>query len=278
MGSPALFGAGVADRISDEGFVQDYELRVEQELWLYCRLCRRTFPVRFKPKHDKVKLKCLCGHEGPLAEMDVFRDEAAAKEHAAFYDRVYHAAKGALKEAGIPLPPSGKYDAVSPFKDSQFESYFNPEEDQSAIEDGYFDDWSESDSEVSAEAIQQRLAEFELDLASIGDDVLARHDLLSELIEWTYCRRHMHDDALKRFLEACGEDIELASEVIKAAKERMRQGEKQRISFTSFKHLLIHLEEERELEHALVVAERAAKLGLKAYIKKVAELRMRLGI
>lgn len=277
MSSPAFFGAGVADRISDEGFVQDYELRVEQELWLYCRLCRRTFPVRFKPKHDQVKLRCLCGHEGPLAEMDVFQDESSAKEHAAFYDRVYHAAKGALKDAGIPLPPSGKYDAVSPFDDSQFESYFNPDEDQSAIEDGYFDDWS-GDSEVSAEAIAQRLAEFELDLASVGDDVLARHDVLSELIEWSYCRRHMNDAAMKRFLEACGEDIELATGVIQAAKERMRQGIKLRVTFTSFKHLLIHLEEERELEHALVVAERAAKLGLKTYIKKVAELRMRLGI
>jgi hypothetical protein len=258
---------------SEDGFIQDYELRVNQELWLYCRLCRRTFPVVFKPKHSNVKLQCLCGHEGPLCEMDVFRYERDAKDHAAFYDRVYFAAKGALAEAGLPLPPSGKYDAINPRHDPEFESYFNPLEDQSAIEDGYFDP---SESALSGEAVAERLDEFDAQLAE-AKDAFDRHLLLSEVIEWTYCRRFLADAALVRFLEACAEDIDLADDVLKTGRERMKLGEKVRISFSSFKHLLIHLEEEEQFGKAAMVAERAVQLGLKQYVKKVAELRYKAG-
>ncbi|MGE0709368.1 MAG: hypothetical protein AB7N76_09470 [Planctomycetota bacterium] len=260
--------------ISEDGFIQDYELRVEQELWLYCRLCRRTFPVVFKPKHAQVKLQCLCGHEGPLAEMDVFRHQKDAQDHAAFYERVYRAAKGALKDAGIPLPPSGKYDAVSPHKDPDFESYFDPDEDQSAIEDGYVD--HQDDSDVGEAEVSERLDEFER-LLEAAESALARHEVLSELIEFAYVRRFLFDAALVRFLEACAEDIDLADQAIVEARQRMKQGEQVRISFSSFKHLLMHLEEEGNFDKALLVAERAVQLGLKQYVKKVAELRYRVG-
>ncbi|MBL4848340.1 MAG: hypothetical protein JKY65_22705 [Planctomycetes bacterium] len=264
--------------ISEEGFVQDYELKVEQELWLYCRLCREVFGVCFRPPHDRVKLRCVCGKENTLSGMDVFREERLAREHADFYNRIYQAAKGALKDAGIPLPPSGKYAAVTQIhEDSQFESYFNATEDESAIADGY----QETDqSGITDGAILLKLAGWEEDLDTAADDVIARHQLLGEMIEWTYCRRYRSEDALQSFLRACGEDIDIAPRIVKAVRNRMKENpsEKIRLTFASFKHLLIHLEAEGEFEKALVVAERAAAIGLKSYKPRVDELRAKLGL
>lgn len=264
----------MSSSISDEGFVQDYELNTKQELWLYCRLCRNAFPVVFKPRHRKVKLKCVCGHEGTLDTMDVFSEEDEAREHAAFYEKVYRAAKSALADAGIPIPPSGKYAKVEDIhQDSGFESYFDVLSDQSAIQDGYFE---ESESGVTPSSITAHLAEFDNRLAATADDVYAQHQVLSEIVTWTYCRRHMNPMAEQRFYEACKRDILLAEQVIQEVKARLRRGEKARLSFSSFKHLLIALEDDAEYEEALEVAEQAADLGLKGYAEKAARLREQL--
>lgn len=260
--------------MSDEGFVQDYDLNAEQELWLYCRLCRNTFPVVFKPRHRKVKLMCVCGHEGTLDTMDVFREEREAKDHAAFYEKVYRAAKDALVDAGLPIPPSGKYAKIEDIhNDSGFESYFDVMHDQSAIEDGYFE---QSESGVTPAGISAQLAEFDNRLAATADDLYAQHQVLSEIVTWTYCRRHLNPIAEQRFFEACKRDIMLAEQVIQEVKARMKRGEKLRLSFSSFKHLLIVHEEDAEYEEALEVAEQAALLGLKGYAEKAARLREQL--
>ena len=259
--------------VSEDGFTQDYELGVEQELWLYCRLCRRTFPVCFKPKTRSVRLKCLCGQESALGSMDVFQHQSAAEEHAAFYEKIYRSAKGALRDAGFPVPPSGKWSTVRELEqDSGFESFYNPGEDESAIADSYFE---EEEEDNSPEAIEVGLADFDAQLYD-AKDVLERHELLSELIEWTYVRRHLSDLAYHRFLDACRKDIELAREVVAEVRKRLKGGEKIRLSFTSFKHLLVDLEHEERYEEALEVAEHAQKLGLKTYAKRVAELRLKL--
>lgn len=259
---------------SDDGFVQDFELGKRQELWLYCRLCRRTFPVVFRPTSSAVRLRCLCGHEGPLSELDVFREEHAAKEHAAFYERVYRAAKDALADAGLRLPPSGKYRRVEDIEeDSTFESYYDELEDASAIADAYVE---RDESDVTDVAIRAGLREFERRLEAT-DAPLARHEVLSELVEWAYVRRHLDPRANRAFIAACAEDIALADRLVEAAKQRARRGDKLRLSFTSFKHLLIHLREEEQLAEALELAERAAALGLKGYAERAAELRRALG-
>lgn len=262
----------MTNHISDEGFIQDYELHQTQELWLYCRMCRKTFAVYFKPKTDQVKLQCLCGHAGRLATFDVFRDESAASEHAAFYDRVYYAAKGALADAGLALPPSGKYDAIDPHNDPEFESYTTPD-DESAIEAGYLDPSDErnlDESEIAGE-----LDDYDRRVKA-ATNALDKHELLSDLIEFAYCRRFLSDGAMVRFLEACAEDIELAEEAIQEARERKKRGHPIRLSFTSFKHLIVHLEAEEAYEKALLVAERAVELGLKNYVERMDELRERL--
>ncbi len=257
----------------EDGFVQDYDLGKRQELWLYCRLCRRTFPVVFRPTTPAVKLKCLCGHEGPLSELDVFRDEAASREHAAFYERIYRAAKDALKDAGIPMPPSGKYRRVEDAADdSSFESYFHELDDASALADAYVE---REESDVTEVGLRAGLREFDRRLER-ATDPLERHEVLSELVEWTYVRRHLDERTLRRFLEACREDIALAERVTEEARVRKRRGEKVRVSFSSFKHLLRHLEEDDQLEDALEVAEQAAALGLKGYADRAARLRAEL--
>lgn len=259
---------------SDDGFAQDYELGRQQELWLYCRLCRRTFPVEFRPKSRDVRLRCLCGHDAPLSELDVFSHEQDAREHAAFYARVHRAAKDALRAAGLRLPPSGSYRQIEDvMADSTIESAHDPDEDASDVAAAYVE---RDESDVTPVTVRAGLREFERRLEGAADP-LDRHEILSELVEWTYVRRYMNDDALQRFLSACREDLELAGDVVAAAKAAARRGAPVRVSFSSFKHLVLHHRDEGELAEAAEVAERAAALGLKGYAQQAVDLRRELG-
>jgi hypothetical protein len=259
---------------SDEGYIQDYDLGRQQQLFIYCRMCRSTFPVAFKPRTKKVKLRCLCGHEAPLGELDVFRSKADVDEHAAFYERVYRAAKDALRDAGIPMPPSGKYKRVEEVaEDSGFTS-FQSEEDESDIRWAY---QPEDESEHDAAALRGRLSELEEEIRGAGD-LMQRHEALSRLVEWAYCRRHFDEAVYTRFRHACIEDIKIAREVTQEARRRKKRGEQVRLKFTSFKHLVIDLRENQDYEAALRVMERAAALGLKGYAEKAQRLRARIGL
>ncbi|MEZ6185956.1 MAG: hypothetical protein R3F62_13215 [Planctomycetota bacterium] len=260
---------------TEEGFVQDYDLGTNQELYVYCRLCRRTFPVRFKPKSTDVRLRCLCGEEAPLKNLDVFRTAELAKEHASFYERVWKAAKDALRDAGIPLPPSQKYRRVSDIGrvEEELSQSYNELEDMSDITAAYQDPSSES--RPSPERVSTVLAEFaeRKEEAIAKKDIFLYHEVLSEEVLWTFERRHFSRKALEAFLEACAEDIRRAKQLIAWAKAQKKRGETVRLSFTSFKHLLRHHESEGELERALEVAEQAVDLGLGQYRQQAEELR-----
>jgi hypothetical protein len=257
--------------ISDEGYVQDYQAGQRQELFIYCRLCRNTFPVVFKPK-PSAQLRCLCGQEAPLSELDVFASQEAATEHASFYEKVYRAAKNALREAGLPVPPSTRIRLSDLHAQSDIigrSGYV--EEDQSDIHASY-QEAVEDDDRRSPEAIQEELEDFATRLEETDGDVLEHHEVLVDLVEWGWVRRHLGEDLLGRFLWACQRDIELAPRVIAAAKEQMRSGQKVRLSFNSFKHLAIHFEEEDRLEDAIKVAHLAQRLGLKGYSARMERL------
>jgi hypothetical protein len=265
----------VSSSVSDEGFIQDYEFGVRQELYIYCRLCRNTFPVAFKPKTDQVKLKCLCGHEGPLAQLDVFSSETSALDHAAFYEKVYRAAKDALKDAGLPIPPSARIRMEDLQENSGIVSHsYNELEDRSDILSSYQEGEDET-FDRDAEAVEEQLAEFDDQLRQANHDPLRYHELLSDQVEWTYVRRHMHPRVLERFVEVCRKDMALTPAVIREAKALRQQGKKVRLTFSSFKHLFIHYEEEGRLRDAIEVAERAAELGLRGYAEKAQDLRSR---
>src|SRR5262249_27163597 len=74
----------------------------------------------------------------------------------------------------------------------------------------------------------------------------------------------------------CREDMIIAPQVVEEARRRMRAGKKTRLSFSSFKHLAIVLEEEDDLEGALEVCESAISVGLQGYDERAGELRTRL--
>jgi hypothetical protein len=253
---------------SDEGFVQEYEPFSRQELFIYCRLCRTTFPVVFKPR-PQIRLRCVCGHEAVLKDLDVFRSEKGAKDHAHFYEKVYQAAKSALREAGVPLPPSGKF---------KLDDYLEPgslpsaeDTDDSDIRSSYSE--PPSDEDTTPLRMAAELAELDEKLGLIGDDPFPRHAILSDLIEWSYLRRN-HDEAIaRRFREACEEDMALAPRLIAIAREKAKAGTKVRLSFTSFKHLAVYLEDEGDRKGALAVCEKATALGLKGYEERAANLR-----
>src|SRR5581483_7986784 len=87
---------------------------------------------------------------------------------------------------------------------------------------------------------------------------------------------HVEKTAMDRFDAACREDMALAALVVEAAKQRMKAGHKVRVSFSSFKHLAIVLEEEDDLEGALEVCEAAIAVGLGGYDERAEALRQRL--
>lgn len=262
---------------SEQGFIQEYVPGKRQELFIYCRLCRRIFPVVFKPR-PTIKLRCTCGYQAPLAELDVFTSEAGARAHATLYERIYQAAKSALREAGLALPPSGKFRQIDIESTPKFASADTPLEDESDIRSSYVGPPDEESDFLTPERVSARLEGFGARLHEVEDDPFARHEVLTELIEWSFCRRHQDPRARARFLSACEEDMALAPTLVARARDKLRQsGERVRLSFSSFKHLALVHEEDDDLARALVVIERAAKLGLKGYAERAEELRRRLG-
>jgi hypothetical protein len=260
---------------SEEGFVQDFDLGKKQELYIYCRLCRRTYPVMFRPKKTEQRLRCICGNEAPLTQLDVFRTQKDAEEHAAFYERIYQAAKSALRDAGLPVAPSGKFKLEELDGGDEVAHSYDQEADQSDITASYVGPIEDSDA--TAEAMEERLGEFRARVRESrnGGDVLAYHDVLTDLVEWSWCRRHKHPRVMEWFLKACKEDIALASALVSTARIAARQGRKVKLTFSSFKHLILHLEEERQLEEAAQVADQAAELGLAGYKQRALDLRRR---
>lgn len=261
------------DEESATSFAQQYDPRAKtpERLFIYCRLCRRVFPVTFRPR-PQARLRCLCGHESSLAELDVFRDEAAAREFAGLYEKIYRAAKRALADARIRVPPSGKLPQI---RDGA------PEPSDIVLRDGHPEDMSDiASSYVELEenegsgAAAERERELQRD-ALEAEDELARHAALSDLIEFLYVRRYKSEGARDRMVAACREDIEIAPRVVALAKERRRTGREARISFTSFKHLSIVLEEDGDLDAALEVVNAARRLGLKGYDERASRLRAR---
>lgn len=261
---------------SDQGFIQDYTVGKRQDLFIYCRLCRAIFPVAFKPR-PTIRLRCLCGHEGPLSELDVFRTEAGAKEHASFYEKVYQAAKSALREAGVPLPPSGKFRMDDYLEPGSVPAGEEAEEDSDlrAAWVGDAGDGSDDGSETTPDAITRRLADLKQRVDE-SEDTFARHAALTETIEWSFIRRRFDDRVQQRLVEACREDIALAPALIALTREQLKQGQKARLSFASFKHLAIALADDGDVQGALDVVERAIALGLKGYDERRDELKRQL--
>jgi hypothetical protein len=263
------------DRDEVSAFSQEYDPKAKDpaSLTIYCRLCRRIFPVTFKPRPQS-RLRCLCGHEAPLSELDVFQGEGRARDFASLYEKLYQAAKQALREANLPVPPTGRLDMIrdgdEPPSDVSHPSEDNPE-DQSDIASSYVGDGSDDREDAREREHELRAS---VDAAT---DVLAKHDALSELVEHLYCIRHTGEDVLARFLAACREDMALAKVVVKEASRRKREGKRVRVTFTSFKHLAIVLEDEGDAHAALSVCEKAMALGLKGYDERAARLKSAVG-
>ncbi|MEZ0229150.1 MAG: hypothetical protein ACAI25_11035 [Planctomycetota bacterium] len=265
---------------SSEGytsFAQEYDAKAKskQTLHIYCRLCRRIFPVSFKPRPDK-RLRCVCGHECAIAELDVFKTEARAKDFAGLYEKIYKAAKDALRAANFPVPPSGKLPQIRDGMDDPsdiLDVNDDDPEDMSDIRSSYVGEGSD----VRGDEAREREHELREAVEAAGDDVLAKHEALSQLVEHLYCVRHVEKTAMDRFDAACREDMIIAPEVVAEAKRLLRAGKKVRISFSSFKHLAIVLEEEDDLEGALEVCEAAIAVGLKDYDDRAKALKSKLG-
>jgi hypothetical protein len=261
----------------DTSFAQEYDpkAKAKQTLHIYCRLCLRIFAVSFKPKPEH-RLRCVCGHETTLSSFDVFKSETRAKDFAALYQKLYRAAKDALRAANLPVPPSGKLPVIRDGMDEPSDILNVNEddpEDMSDIRSSYVGEGSD----VKGDEAREREHELREAVDAAGDDVIAKHEALSQLVEHLYCVRYVEKSAMDRFDAACREDMLLASEVVEEARRRLKAGEKVRVSFSSFKHLALVLDEEDDLEGALEVCEAAIKIGLQGYDERASSLRKRLG-
>jgi len=252
------------------GFNQHYDatLREAQRVVIYCRLCRKLFPVTLRAR-PRVKVRCVCGHTTRLGEFDVFGSEQDAQEFAAFYGKIISAVNDALREANIPVPPSGRY--VPPYREGDAE-------DESDIRSAYLDQLIPGGpaQEEDDDSYLEEQRDLEQQLIAAEGDILETHDLLSELIELTYCHRNQSAECLQDCVDFCKRDIALAGKVIREAKRLLRAGQRVRLSFSSFKHLAILNEEDERYEEAIAVAEEAIGHGLKGYDERLARLRAQL--
>ena len=255
----------------ETSFAQEYDPKTKtaETLHIYCRLCLRVFPVHFKPRPD-ARLRCVCGHEEPVARFDVFKTDKRARDFEALYAKIFKAAKDALRAANLPIPPSGKLpiikDGMSDMSDIQAVRLDDPE-DSSDIASSYVGEGSDARG-MEADEKESELRE----AIEAAEGVIERHEALTELVEHLYCIRHIDEGARERFEKACREDIDLAPEVVREAKRRKRSGSPARVAFSCFKHLALVLEEEKDLKGALAVVGAARKIGLPGYDDRAAEL------
>lgn len=257
----------------ETSFAQEYDpkSKVKQTLHIYCRLCRRIFPVSFKPRPDK-RLRCVCGHECAIAELDVFKTEPRAKDFAGLYEKLYKAAKEALRATGLAVPPSGKLPQIRDGMEEPSDILNVREDDPDDMSD-IRSSYVGEGSDIRGDEAREREHELREAVEAAGDDVIEKHNALSELVEHLYCVRHVEKTAMDRFDAACREDMLIAPQVVEEAKRRMRAGQKLRVSFSSFKHLAIVLEEEDDAEGALEVCEAAIAVGLQGYDERAKALR-----
>lgn len=247
--------------LGESGFHQEYDcsdLKARLKVLIYCRMCRNSFPVTIIT-NPKAQVRCTCGHKGRLEEFDVFTSRERAKDFAVFYGRIIGAVKDALRENNIPIPPSGRH--VPPFREGFAE-------DESDIRFSYVE--SETDS---MNDYRTRSKIFSHRLEAIKDDIFDHHKVLTEYIELSYSHRLNSEDARADCYRVCREDIDLVPRLIRESKRLKAEGKKVRLSFSSFKHLAILLEEDDQFEEALAVSKKARKLGLKGYDDRIKRLK-----
>jgi hypothetical protein len=218
---------------SDENpFAQEYDPgdRAPVRLHIFCRLCRTVFGVTFRPRAS-ARLRCVCGQEALLRELDVYSSEARARDFAALYEKIYRAAKDALRAANLPIPPSGKLPRAGIRDGTQLPSDIldlrvrpDDPEDHSDIASSYVGDGSD----VRGDDAREEEAGLQ-ELVRNAVDVVTRHEALTELIEHLYSTRHHLTGGLERFVEACRADMALAPELIREVKRRKRSGRVKRL-------------------------------------------------
>jgi hypothetical protein len=246
--------------LEDSGFHQQYDIsnpKGKQKVHIYCRMCRNCFPVAIIT-NPRAKVRCTCGHKGRLLEFDVFTSPERAKDFADFYGRIICAVKDTLRDNNIPLPPSGRF---MPYRKGFAE-------DESDIRFSYV----ESESETIPDSYGARARLLHTRLQATREDLIDYHEVLSQLIEWSYSHRVTAIEARADCYRICREDIELVPRIIRESKKRAAMGKKVRLSFASFKHLAILLEEDEEFAEALAISQRAKKLGLKGYNERIRRL------
>jgi hypothetical protein len=245
--------------LEDSGFHQEYDnsdsngrLRV----LIYCRMCRNCFPVTIVT-NPRANVRCNCGHKARLSEFDVFTSRERAKDFSDFYGRIIDAVKDTLRKSNIPLPPSGRY---VPYRAGFAE-------DESDIQFSYVESDTHSCDDYASKSKILRLR-----LEAIKDDLIDYHKVLTELIECSYSFRLGSDEAREDCYKTCRTDIKLVPKIIRESKRRRALGDRVRITFSSFKHLAILLEEDRDFEAALKISNEAKNLGLKGYDERIARL------
>jgi hypothetical protein len=234
--------------------LQEYDPTVSDpvRVWVFCRDCRCRLQVRMVPR-PALPFACLCGKRGALADFDVLDQEARAKEVAETFEVAYAATK----------------EALSPFMDLQKTRMYNS---------GEFAALLESEEAAPLEAKKEERfppqpfeseADFQGQLDTLmkaldgaGGDLLARHEALTDVAEFTFARRQLRSAARAFCVRACKGDIDQIRALI-AAVSQSNPGA--RLRFPSFRMLITIYEEAGDLKTALRVAKRAQRVGMPGF-------------
>ena len=105
---------------------------------------------------------------------------------------------------------------------------------------------------------------------SAGADLLARHEALTEVADFTYQRRLLRSAARAFCVRACEADLQQIDALI----QRVRQtAPSTRLRFPSFRYLIQIAEELGDIQQALSVAIRAKTTGMPGFEETIAKLR-----
>jgi hypothetical protein len=255
--------------VSDD-FEQKYDaaLSAPVQVWLYCRLCRCRIQVRTVPR-PTLPFRCFCGNSATFSKFDVFAKEEEVVRFAKTFEELYQTTKSFMQEAEMPMPKTRMYQT------GELEKYItearNERVDQSM---------DESESEAEAPETPAHYKEQVRELTGKvqkAQDVLERHEALSALGRFLFPRRDRFQDARRFCYQACDADVALARDVLREAAARRQRGEPIQLRFSLFKRLIALNTEDKNLERALEVAQRAVALGIPGYDDKVAKLKAQLG-
>lgn len=244
---------------------QEYDPTVSEpvRVWVFCRDCRCRLQVRMVPR-PTLPFSCLCGNRGALGDFDVLDREERAREVAETFEVAYQATKEVLSPI-MTMKKTRMYHSSGDFRALlEQKSEATPAADERHAPAAF-------ESEAEYKTTLGRLMGA---LDAAGNDLVRRHEALTEVAEFAFPRRHLRSASRAFCVRACEADLQQIEALIRVVRQT---APKTRLRFPSFRFLIKIHQEAGDLNEALRVAIRAKTTGMPGFEETIAELKAARG-